>query len=154
METERSDDAIESNFEFDSERSENVKSVENALEVEKDTGRISLAFIDGDPNENSEYPLTYYSFSAKERLLLIFTENFRRQFIHDFPNRKPIVLAIPNECEIQKFVSTTIRPSVFLYPELIDDWQGIAQFVADFIIYEPLDDPIQLVSYTLEMQDK
>lgn len=154
METERSDDAIESNFEFDSEKSENVKSDENALEVEKDTGRISLAFIDGDPNENSEYPLTYYSFSAKERLLLIFTENFRRQFIYDFPNRKPIVLAIPNECEIQKFVSTTIRPSVFLYPELIDDWQGIAQFVADFIIYEPLDDPIQLVSYTLEMQDK
>lgn len=116
---------------------------------EKAIGRISLAFIDGDSNEFSEFPSTYYTFSAKERLLLIFAENYRRQFVHEFPHRKPLVLAVPNECEIQKFVSTTIRPSVFLYPELIDDWKGIARFVSDFITYEPLQDPTQLVSAAL-----
>lgn len=31
-----------------------------------------------------------------------------------------------------------------LFPELIGSWESLANFVADFIIYEPLADPIQL----------
>lgn len=151
MNTENSDVnellAIHSDEKTESVRSdESISNTENEISSIKNVGQISLAFVDGEPNKNSEFPSTYYTFSAKERLLLIFTENFRRQFIHDFPNRKPLIFVVPNECGIQKFVSTTIRPTVFLYPELIDDWKPIARFISEFITYEPLPDPVLLVS--------
>lgn len=152
MNTENSSDARESLAMHSDEKTESVRSddsspnTENEIRSVNNVGRISLAFVDGDPNEHSEFPSTYYTFSAKERLLLIFTENFRRQFIHDFPKRKPLILVVSNECATQKFVSTTIRPTVFLYPDLIDDWQSIARFVSEFITYEPLPDPMLLVS--------
>lgn len=125
-------------------------SFENLSDDGHDIGKISLEFIDADPVKYSEYPSTYHTFSAKERLMLIFVEYFRRQFIATYPNRKRLVLAIPNECDIQKFVSTTIRPTSFLFCELIDCWNGPARFVADFIKYEPLEDQLQLVSQVNE----
>lgn len=125
-----------------------IPNTTNEISSVNNVGQISLAFVDGDPNEHSEFPSTYYTFSAKERLLLIFSEKFRRQFIHDYPNRKSLILVVLNECRIQKFVSTTIRPTVFLHPELIDDWQSIARFISEFITYEPLPDPVHHVSYT------
>lgn len=39
----------------------------------------------------------------------------------------------------QKFVCTTIRPTLLPYPELYE-WEGCARFVADHITYEPLED--------------
>lgn len=153
MKTENSDAnelvAIHLDEKTESVRSDDESTIpneEDEISSVNNVGQITLAFVDGDPKEYSAFPAAYYTFSAKERLLLIFSENFRRQFIHDFPNRKPLVLAIPNECSTQKFVSTTIRPTVFLYPELIDDWQNIARFVSDYITYEPMPDPTQLVS--------
>lgn len=122
---------------------DNDLSLENVIAAENDIGQISLEFADA---EYSDCPSSYYTFSAKERLLLIFAENFRRQFISTYPDRNRLVLAIPNECGIQKFVSTTVRPTSFLFHELIDCWDGPARFVADFIKYEPLEDQLQLVS--------
>lgn len=49
---------------------------------------------------------------------------------------------------LQKFVSTTIRPTLMPYPELYN-WDSCAQFVADFLAMEPLSDPLKLVSATL-----
>lgn len=121
-------------------------SLENLSDDGNDIGKISLEFIDADPVKYSEYPSTYHTYSAKERLMLIFVEYFRRQYIATCPDRKRLVLAIQNECDIQKFVSTTIRPTSFLFYELIDCWNGPARFVADFINYEPLEDQLQLVS--------
>lgn len=125
---------------------DNNSELENVLDAKNDIGRISLEFIDGDAEKYSEYPETYYTFSARERLLLIFTENFRRKFVSTYPERKPLVLAIPNECGIQKFVSTTVRPNSSLFHELIDCWEGPAKFVADFITYKPLENPLELVN--------
>lgn len=121
-------------------------SFEVAVDAANEIGRISLDFVDGDAETYADYPYAYYTFSAKERLMLIFTENFRRQFIQNHPDRNRLVLAVPNECDIQKFVSTTIRPTSCLFDELIDCWDGPARFVADFIKYEPLGDQLQLVS--------
>lgn len=109
-------------------------------------GRISLQFYDGTCPADCDFPKTYYTVNGKERLMLIFAENFRRQYLDVYPKRNPLVLAVRNECEIQKFVSTTIRSSVLLFAELIDCWQGPAKFVADFIMYEPLEDQTALVS--------
>lgn len=117
-----------------------------AIDLIPSIGRISLQFYDGVCPPECNYAKTYYTVSGKERLMLIFAENFRRQYVDLNPRRNPLVLAVQNECEIQKFVSTTIRPSVFLFAELIDCWLGPAQFVADFISYEPLEDQTHLVS--------
>lgn len=133
----------------ESGRSDNNESdLEDGIEPTTDIGRISLEFADADAEKYSAYPISYYTFSAKERLLLIFTENFRRQFKYTYPERKPLVLAIPNECAIQKFVSTTVRPMSFLFNELIDCWEGPARFVSDFITYETLENRFEIVSKT------
>ncbi|XP_058444046.1 coiled-coil domain-containing protein lobo [Malaya genurostris] len=92
----------------------------------------------------SNFPDSYKRLTSKEKLLLLFAENFRRQYKEKFPHRKPLVLALPNECEVQKFVCTTLRPSIFLFPELIGSWQNVASFIADYILYEPLDDQVNM----------
>lgn len=48
---------------------------------------------------------------------------------------------------MQKFVSTTIRPTLMPYPELYN-WDSCAQFVSDFLSMVPLPDPLQPVSAT------
>lgn len=52
-------------------------------------------------NDSNNYPESYYSLTSKERLLLLFAENFRRQYRVKYENRKPCVLAVKNECEIE-----------------------------------------------------
>lgn len=49
----------------------------------------------------TDFPRSYYTTSPKERLLLLFAENFRRQYIQLYPARKPPILAVNNECGIQ-----------------------------------------------------
>lgn len=48
---------------------------------------------------------------------------------------------------LQKFVSTTLRPTLMPYPELYN-WDGCAQFVSDFLSMVPLSDPLKPVSTT------
>ena len=45
---------------------------------------------------------------------------------------------------LQKFICTTIRPSLLPYKELYD-YHGCAEFVAEYLNFEPLDPPIDLV---------
>lgn len=49
----------------------------------------------------SDWPESYYTNSKKEKLLLLAAENFRRQFIYLYPNRRPLCLAVDNECGLQ-----------------------------------------------------
>lgn len=46
-------------------------------------------------------PDTYRCVSDKERLLLWYAENFRRQFHAKHANRRPLLLACENECRVQ-----------------------------------------------------
>lgn len=71
-------------------------------------GRIDLSF----PETREEfqdspqcYPPSYYTLSPKERLLLLYAENFRKQFVLNFPRRRALVLALPNECNVQVIAS-------------------------------------------------
>lgn len=48
---------------------------------------------------------------------------------------------------LQKFVSTTIRPTLMPYPELYN-WDTCAQFISDFLSMVPLPDPLKPVSIT------
>lgn len=108
-------------------------------------GIISLSFPEQKrPNFEGQvtFPRSYYTLSSKERLLLLFAENFRRQFNVAFDKRKPLVLAVENECGVQKFVSTSIRNTALLFADMIGCWDGPARFVADFIEFEPLENPV------------
>lgn len=46
-------------------------------------------------------PDTYRCVSDKERLLLWYAENFRRQIHAKYADRRPLLLACENECQIQ-----------------------------------------------------
>lgn len=49
----------------------------------------------------SAFPKSYLENNDKEKLLLLYAENFRRQFQHRFPDRKQLFLASDNECGLQ-----------------------------------------------------
>ena len=49
----------------------------------------------------SEYPDSYKENDAKENLVLAYAENFRRQYMHLFRDRKPLLLNPLNECGIE-----------------------------------------------------
>ncbi|XP_028167850.1 coiled-coil domain-containing protein lobo-like [Ostrinia furnacalis] len=95
----------------------------------------------------TSFPKSYYTNSTKERLLLAYAENFRRQFSFYYKDklRKPLLLQVPNECGLQKMVCTSIRPTKLCYADT-NTWQGIASLVADYFDYEPLTKPMLHVS--------
>ncbi|XP_017079987.2 coiled-coil domain-containing protein lobo [Drosophila eugracilis] len=132
------------------EEMEEMKSSEISLsegEPALNIGKIDLSFpetVEEFENSPQCYPPSYYTLSPKERLLLLYAENFRKQLVLSYPKRRAMVLALPNECKVQKFVCTTIRPTAFIYTQLISSVEEIAKFVADFVQYEPLEDPINL----------
>lgn len=57
--------------------------------------------------ERENFPESYFSNNEKEKVLLLYAENFRLQFCNKYPNRKPLFLACENECGIQVSVSFT-----------------------------------------------
>ena len=56
------------------------------------------------------------------------------------------MFAALNECDIVKCICTTIRPSHSDYVEFFQ-WESCASFLANFITYEPLENPIMFPSY-------
>uniref|UniRef100_A0A1B0GQC4 Uncharacterized protein n=1 Tax=Phlebotomus papatasi TaxID=29031 RepID=A0A1B0GQC4_PHLPP len=118
------------------------------MQVKKQVGIIDVSFPEvQDPKfeDLSNFPLSYRSLTSKEKLILMFAENFRLQYNEKYIDRMPLVLAPKNECGVQKFVSTTIRPTSLHYPDLIGSWEKISSFVADHIEYEPLTEPTTII---------
>lgn len=124
--------------------------LEKLKEITDESGAISITFPENPTPEfegRVDFPKSYFTISSKEKLLLLFAENFRRQFKEKYIKRRPLLLAAFNECNVQKFVSTTIKPTTFvMFPSLIDSWENCASFIADHITYEPLEKPISIVS--------
>ncbi|XP_032882561.1 dynein regulatory complex subunit 7 isoform X3 [Amblyraja radiata] len=92
------------------------------------------------------YPEPYQQNTAKERTMLQYAENFRQQYEYLYPDRKPLLLSPLNECKMQKFVSTTLRPTLLNHKELYT-WKGCATFVSDFLIVDSLDLITEVPSY-------
>ncbi|XP_029951678.1 dynein regulatory complex subunit 7 [Salarias fasciatus] len=86
---------------------------------------------------------SYRMNSAVELRLLTLADRFQRQFSILHPDRRPLLLSPANECGVQKFVCTTLRPSSSSRVEL-HTWQGCAAFVADVLMLEPLEPPTEL----------
>jgi len=47
------------------------------------------------------YPDSYQHNSSKEKRILECVDNFRRQYIYIYPDRKPLLLAPLNECDTE-----------------------------------------------------
>ncbi|XP_025745063.1 dynein regulatory complex subunit 7 isoform X2 [Callorhinus ursinus] len=133
-------------------REEPPMTQEMLRDLEKKLSEIEIvipeqpSIITRDTFDISKLPLSYQSNTLKEEHLLQVADNFARQYSHLCPDRVPLFLHPLNECEVPKFVSTTIRPTLMPYPELYN-WDSCAQFVSDFLSMVPLPDPLQPPSH-------
>ncbi|NXP28778.1 DRC7 protein, partial [Scytalopus superciliaris] len=91
--------------------------------------------------DTSHLPSSYKTNSQKEQRMLHIADHFLQQYTHLCPDRKPLFLHPANECGVEKFVSTTVRPTLLPYPELYH-WSGCASFVSNYLTMEPLKCPI------------
>ncbi|EGD78866.1 hypothetical protein PTSG_11788 [Salpingoeca rosetta] len=117
--------------------SETMKARADAIE-DLMQGMNQLPFQRQEP----EYPDTYRINSEKEIATLAIVRNFERQFKSLYKQRKPLSTIFPNECGVEKFLCTTVRPTKLQYREL-DRHDGIAAFVADYIGYDQLEIPTE-----------
>lgn len=77
---------------------------ENVRRVQRELCLIKLCWPRVPLTEDSYVrllPDAYRCVSDKERLLLWYTENFRRQFHAKHADRRPLLLACDNECDVQ-----------------------------------------------------
>ncbi|KAM7040578.1 dynein regulatory complex subunit 7 isoform 4-T4 [Acridotheres tristis] len=91
--------------------------------------------------DTSHLPSSYKTNSQQEKELLQLADHFFQQYTHLCPDRKPLFIHPLNECGVQKFVSTTVKPTLLPFPDLYY-WSGCASFVCDYLIMEPLKCPI------------
>ncbi|CAN0393322.1 unnamed protein product [Pylaiella littoralis] len=87
-------------------------------------------------------PEGYTSNSNKEALCLEYIDNFRTQFDKLYPGRRRLFLTAPNEYGAEKFVCTTLRPTLLPHREIYD-LEKCAEFVSNFLHYEPLEMPTE-----------
>ncbi|XP_073515968.1 dynein regulatory complex subunit 7 [Phyllobates terribilis] len=91
----------------------------------------------------SSFPSSYTQNSPEEQTLLDLAENFCRQYALLYPDRKPLFTSPQNECGVEKFVCSTLRPTLLPYPTLYQ-WEECAHFVSEFITMRPLNSAIEL----------
>lgn len=78
--------------------------LEHLKQISYELGLIKLCWPEiTDPvfEGRTNFPESYLKNSDKEKLLLLYTENFRQQFCYKYPNRQPLVLACENECGLE-----------------------------------------------------
>uniref|UniRef100_UPI001293DA4F LOW QUALITY PROTEIN: dynein regulatory complex subunit 7 n=1 Tax=Lonchura striata TaxID=40157 RepID=UPI001293DA4F len=119
--------------------------LEAEVAVEEASVTSDESVFDWSSIDTSHLPSSYKTNSRQEKLLLQLADHFSRQYTHLCPDRKPLFIHPLNECGVQKFVSTTVRPTLLPYPDMYY-WSGCASFVCDYLIMEPLKCPITLPS--------
>ncbi|EFJ23290.1 flagella associated protein 50 [Selaginella moellendorffii] len=94
----------------------------------------------------NQMPRSYQVLSQKEQLLLKHVKHLQKRFQQVYPERRPLLLIAKNECGVEKFICSTIRPSHMEYTELYQ-WQGCASFISNFLAFDTLEDPKYFPSY-------
>ncbi len=87
-------------------------------------------------------PVCYTENSPKEELVLEHVIQYQKQFKFAYDVDRDLLLYPKNECDVYKFICTTIRPQKMGYLELYD-YQKAVKFISTFIQYEELDPPNQ-----------
>ncbi|XP_026275921.1 uncharacterized protein LOC113204816 [Frankliniella occidentalis] len=71
-------------------------------EIATELGVIKLCWPENNTqHERKYYPQSFSENTNKEKLLMWYAENFRQQFHHEFARRRPLLLAVENECGLQ-----------------------------------------------------
>ena len=81
----------------------------------------------------------YLENTPKEELVLEHVFQFENQF-HQIHDDREIFITPQNECEIYKFICTTIRPTKLGFLDLYD-YRECARSIANYITFEELDPP-------------
>ncbi|XP_009892805.1 PREDICTED: coiled-coil domain-containing protein lobo homolog [Charadrius vociferus] len=123
------------------EISDNLQDVETEVSMEQICVPSDVLDFDWSTIDTSQLPSSYKTNSLKEKKLLHIADHFVQQYTHLCPDRKPLFFHPVNECGVEKFVSTTVRPILLPYTELYH-WDGCASFVSDYLTMEPLKSPI------------
>uniref|UniRef100_A0A8C3JPZ1 Dynein regulatory complex subunit 7 n=1 Tax=Calidris pygmaea TaxID=425635 RepID=A0A8C3JPZ1_9CHAR len=124
------------------EISDNLQDLEMKVSVEQVCVPSDVPSID-----TSQLPSSYKTNSLNEEKLLHIADHFLQQYTHLCPDRKPLFLHPVNECGVEKFVSTTVRPTLLPYAELYH-WDGCASFVSEMDPMPELRLPSSLYSPT------
>ncbi|XP_075366367.1 dynein regulatory complex subunit 7 isoform X3 [Mycteria americana] len=136
--------------EEEEQREEELKAFEVGAKLQDLETKVSMEQVcvpsdvldfDWSSIDTSQLPSSYKTNSLKEKKLLYIADHFLQQYTHLCPDRKPLFLHPVNECGVEKFVSTTVRPTLLPYTELYH-WDGCASFVSDYLTMEPLKSPI------------
>jgi len=82
----------------------------------------------------------YTENSPKEELVLEHVIQYQKQFKLAYGEGRELFMYPKNECDVYKFICTTIRPQKMGYLELYD-YQKAVKFISNFVQYEELDPP-------------
>ncbi|XP_072202604.1 dynein regulatory complex subunit 7 [Excalfactoria chinensis] len=123
------------------EDSSELHDLETKLSVEQVCCSSDVPDFDWNSIDTSQLPDSYKMNSPREKKMLRIADHYHKQFTHLCPERKPLFLHPVNECGVEKFVSTTVRPTLLPYTELYH-WDGCASFVSDYLTMEPLKCPL------------
>ena len=85
--------------------------------------------------ELKKIPDSYTTNNEAEEKAISFANNFRRQYMHLYNDRKPLFLSPANEHGVAKMVCTSLRPTQLKFKQLYD-FDLCAQFVADYLTYQ------------------
>ncbi|XP_050528015.1 dynein regulatory complex subunit 7-like [Daktulosphaira vitifoliae] len=88
-----------------------------------------------------DIPDSYVSNTNIEKVVLLYANNYIKQFETKYPYRRQLLLVHENECGYQKCICTTIKPSILPYSDLCD-LKSCSQFIANYMTYVPLSNPI------------
>lgn len=83
--------------------------IEHVKQIQAELGIIRLCWpdiIEPEFEGRRDFPSSYTRNTNKEKLLLLYAENFRRQFHCKFPQRTALFLAAANECGLQVSFTT------------------------------------------------
>ncbi|XP_071973018.1 dynein regulatory complex subunit 7 isoform X2 [Engystomops pustulosus] len=128
------------------EEEEDILSDSELHNIQEHIALIEVTDVSGEIDEDVDFtvfPSSYTENSPQEKTLLNLADNFFRQYTHLYPDRKPLFMSPLNECGVEKFVCSTLRPTLLPYPELYH-WDECAHFVSEFLTMEPLNTPIEL----------
>ncbi|XP_059681008.1 dynein regulatory complex subunit 7 [Gavia stellata] len=143
-------EVLEEKEEEEQKEEEELKVLEVSAELQDLEMKVSVEQVcvpsdthdfDWSSIDTSQLLSSYKTNSLKEKKLLHIADHFLQQYAHLCPDRKPLFLHPVNECGVEKFVSTTVRPTLLPYTELYH-WHGCASFVSDYLTMEPLKSPI------------
>jgi hypothetical protein len=109
------------------------------LKLKKETRCHYFARQDNIPN-------SYKDNTLKEELVLEHVTQFKKEFGLTYDSKRELLLNPQNECQIYKFICTTIRPTKVPYPELYD-YKKCAKFVSEYFEYEELNPPTRFPEY-------